>query len=486
MKLTDSAKPGVINDTGKMPQWMMLCVCAIALLVSVLSWPSGVYAGDPLAVRAETEAILTGRLSVETLPPGLDRPGEYFVQNPRNGRWYSKYGIFGGVSFLVPVGLGRVLTVGPVGQLALLNAWNTALTVLLAATLFQIGRLYTERWLLAASYPLACLFATFLWNYTRAQSTELVQVLLAAVGFERLVRLIRGEGRTAHLTVVWACVACLVLTRVYYVTLVPAVCVALWGAGWRRAAWVPAVVTGIAFAAVNTVKFGAPWLSGYHAFEAGRHMPTMNPWPGLQGFLFSMQKNIWMHFGLVIVACFGARRMWKEHRREALFLLIAGVLYVVPLCTIASWAGEWGYGPRYLLFGLPLVCVAALKVRSRAVWGIVGVVLAVQMMLHWQVNRLEFFAANRLRVPLQLGYVVTTADGWPDDNAPYPGRAYFDRRPWGLICRDIIQTDGEASRHPLWETAQQLGPDYREGFRRTVTSLARHSNWFWFSGGKAE
>src|SRR3954465_8596537 len=86
--------------------WMACAVVALlAVIISVLSWPRFRYGTDPIAVREEARAILLqGELNVDpNLYAPLAKPGQFYVQNPRNGRWYSKYGIFGAIASLPPL-----------------------------------------------------------------------------------------------------------------------------------------------------------------------------------------------------------------------------------------------------------------------------------------------------------------------------------------------------------------------------------------------
>jgi len=210
---------------------------------------------------------------------------------------------------------------------------------------------------------------------------------------------------------------------------------------------------------------------------------TLNPLPGLYGFLLSPQKAIWWHYPLILPALLGLPAFARSHPRELRFLALAAALYFLPLCTIESWAGEWSYGPRYLLPGLPLLSLPALLAlrSSTPVRATTILLLAASLWLNFQVNRLEFFSANRLRNPLQLPEIPFTKDGWPDDNAPYTARSYFDHRTWGLITHDLIATKGDAEKLPLWPLAQSLPPDRLESLRADTATLYQRSNWFWFA-----
>jgi hypothetical protein len=473
----------------------------LTLLVSVASWPLHFYGSDPVAVREEARAlILTGSLDVVTPPAPWDRPGEYFVQNSRTGAWVSKYGLFSTLAVTPPLAV-EYLTTGELppldsrDRILLLNAWNTVLTLLLAAVLVRLASLYTDRAWLMTAFALTTLFSTFVWNYTRAQSPELVQILLAAVAADSFLRHLRSPSRW-RLLAVYAAVTALVLTRVYFVTLLPVVAVALLAHRRDRLAWTAAIAGTAAvltlLAAANFLKFGSPLLTGYHAFQPERHLPGSNPLPALYGFLISAQKGVLWHFPTLLLALLGAVAFARHYRSEAV-LLGAGIVFCFfPLCFIPSWAGEWGYGPRYLVFALPLLALPAVCLldrstgRPRIALLTLGAALAFAgTYLNFQVNRVEFFTANTLRGPLRDLGPPSPPMGWHDDTAPYPGRDYFDHRPWGLIVRDLFASNGRLERHPLADTARrELSPAAYEDFRRLLWHAHQNTNWWWATSGK--
>ena len=66
----------------------------LVLVVGLLGLPAEQYIGDPQAVRMVAWSLLgRGRLDVPTdLAQDAGERGQYFVQNPDNGLFYSKYG----------------------------------------------------------------------------------------------------------------------------------------------------------------------------------------------------------------------------------------------------------------------------------------------------------------------------------------------------------------------------------------------------------
>src|SRR5690349_4159694 len=74
-------------------------------VVGILTLPAIPYGGDPNAWQEEARSLLTrGELSVpESIASNFGAPGQFFVLNHRNGKYYSKYGTLNGVLSTIPL-----------------------------------------------------------------------------------------------------------------------------------------------------------------------------------------------------------------------------------------------------------------------------------------------------------------------------------------------------------------------------------------------
>jgi hypothetical protein len=159
-------------------------VAAFVLLVNLLAMPRVMLSGDPAAWREEARSLIrAGELSVDQRHARFfEDPGEYFVQNESNGRWYSKYGIMNSIMALPPTAAesmlaGRVPDTGAPSNVLVFDLYNVLLSLAVAMVLLAITGDVTRDPRLRAAFVLACLFATYLWFYQRAQSSEIYQVL---------------------------------------------------------------------------------------------------------------------------------------------------------------------------------------------------------------------------------------------------------------------------------------------------------------------
>lgn len=401
----------------------------LVLLIGITSSPKFVYVGDPTAVRAATYSLIEhGRLDVSPeIAQAAGQPGQYFVKNPRNGRYYTKYGILNSLGY-VPVMLVHSWLYGP-GQAfedspeltRLLNIQNVLLSLVLASLLWQLAWCYTQRISVAVAWVLGTLYATFGWNYLRAQTSELLQWLLAVALFWAFVKWWRAPDSRAWLWISHGLFAALVLTKPVYVLLAivlvgMAFCRRKQFSGAPMRYWL-AVLGPLALVAgmllwLNYYKFGCAWSSGYTQWTRERAFFSGNLFDGLWGFLFSIDKSIFIYSPYLVVGLAAIPRFWREHRGEA-WAAFGGLALLMLFNSITiNWGGHWSYGPRYLLACLTPATIPAILAldwlvdnwssylaKSAAVATLV--VMLFSGWLQMQTNSLEFFTYYRVEALLQ-------------------------------------------------------------------------------------
>lgn len=487
-----------------------LILAAAVALFNFVWMPGQFLDGDPSGWREEARSILLrGELSVPAdFATRFNEPGQYFARNEANGRYYSKYGLMNAVMSLPPLWLqaasgGDIRAVGTFPSLLLANLWNVLMSGVLAALLYLLAGAYTQRVAVRVLFVVGALYCSALWFYQRAQSSEIYQVVFFTALFICLMpslRALRAPGplRLAPrdwgaLGAVWLFAGMLVFTRVSYGLLLPLIALlvlhaALGGRSWRDVRPVerqlaialvvpPLAVVGL-LAYVNLVKFGEPWLTGYHQWRAQDHAPTLRLADGLWGFLFAPRFSMFTHFPLLVVALFGAREFWRRYRLDAVAMLTLFVPTLLFLSALPVWHGEFGYGPRYLMFILPVLSLPALLAadalldrmpdRRAGVLGALALVgLAYSAYLQVQVNRLPFWIYYDARVALDAGYSETVAD-------------YFRDRHVGTICADLIRHRDDLTKLPYFpELKRRVAPEAAELYLRELGAMVRRGNWYW-------
>jgi hypothetical protein len=82
---------------------------------------------------------------------------------------------------------------------------------------------------------------------------------------------------------------------------------------------------------------------------------------GLWGIFFSPGKSLLLYNLPIVLGCFGVRSILRRGQSQLLWL---GVVFVVPgmlyFAKHPYWSGGWGWGPRYLMYTVPVLLLPAL------------------------------------------------------------------------------------------------------------------------------
>ncbi|MFC1629268.1 hypothetical protein ACFL3H_09195 [Gemmatimonadota bacterium] len=457
----------------------------------VVTMPRFTYPGDNFAPRAACVSLLTtGDIGIEAsasteLGSFLTQRGQYFFEREVSGKFYSKYGIGNTLLYLPPL-LAERLTGGEIGfqsgstsLLVWMNLWSIVLTLVATVFLYRIVSLYTARPLIRVGFILVLYYTTFVWYYLRSPSLEIFQIVPFVAFLGYLLRYLRGRqgeremgkvavnaapGSDSHLIQATVWLGVLVLMKLFFVILIPVVWFFVISAGPRttplRARWqancsktgirllvrpllLPTAAIIVLLLVVNQIKFGSPFNSGYGQWQgadgqAHDHFGISYLITATTSFLFKPgNANVFIHVPPLLVALFGLPAFLRRHRSEALFLLtVAGTIFVGVSC-FSSWAGEWCYGPRYLLpialIGtLPRIEVGEwlLKVPRRVAAPItilIGVVLLWSFGMQVRINSLHYFSFYRTQA-------FFAAFPNPEISGYYKG--LFHR---GVLHRDLIR-----------------------------------------------
>ena len=232
---------------------------------------------------------------------------------------------------------------------------------------------------------------------------------------------------------------------------VPVLGVATWFAGGRS--WQSAVRFGIGLtpavvitAAYNTLRFGAPWRTGYY-FAAFNHPLGA----GLYGLLLSPAAGLFIYVPLLALALIGlflAMRRLPLLASAALALL---ALRVLVYATWFAWSAYWAWGPRYLVPAMPALAIGLLEVFRRwsalhvEVKAVVALVVAVSGLVQFVGATVAYehavmFSALLQAHPPVLGAGFVIDEALPSTQAVFD-RILFDWSLWPIPdeARDLVQ-----------------------------------------------
>src|SRR5262249_37053425 len=131
----------------------------------------------------------------------------------------------------------------------------------------------------------------------------------------------------------------------------------------------------------NAVRFGNPLNTGRTSVP---HPLIGSPFIGLFGLFVSPAKSILLYTPTYLFALLGLRRLIRMNRRFFASIGACLGLHIILVASLRFWAGEWAWGPRYLVASLPLACIGLPfvegTVKKRALIVAAGVGFAVQLL----------------------------------------------------------------------------------------------------------
>jgi hypothetical protein len=216
----------------------------------------------------------------------------------------------------------------------------------------------------ALAWSLVAAFCTPLWPYAGSSFDTGLQAFWLACAVWAAIEAIAANSS------LWAVVsgtsfALLFNTQEVYAVLGACVAIAI-PVRWRsiaerlRQPVVQQIVLGMIIGIVlvlsyNAFKFGHPLDTGRTSVP---HPLLGNPLIGLAGLLISPAKSILLYSPTYVLGLAGLRRLIRIDGSRFGPLAACVALHIALVSTLRFWAGEWAWGPRYLVASLPLVCIA--------------------------------------------------------------------------------------------------------------------------------
>jgi hypothetical protein len=341
---------------------------------------------------------------------------------------------------------------------------------------------------------LLCFYTTYAWNYLRGTNSEPTQWLFFLLMVRSLFQLNRARNVEGYpfrtIAAPWLWAGCLCLTKESWVLLIPLLAGALiylarreeiprshWlRLGWRAIILPATLICGIV-AVNNWVKFGAPWLSGYHQWSD--HDTRVDFAAAFYDLILSPQWSLLICFPPVVLAMAGWKRFWREHKEEGIFLLAVFVVFLHLVILRGIWRGQWCYGPRYFLFILPMLALPAIYVLEGARQRIgrpsgyltLGAVLMASLFfvgVQWQVNRLEWF------------FRYTAEGDLASLNDPKV-HEYFKRTNFAKINWDYLRARHDLTKLPNYDLIRAGFTDEQmKNFLSGTQDLLSRPNLYWW------
>jgi 4-amino-4-deoxy-L-arabinose transferase-like glycosyltransferase len=88
---------------------------------------------------------------------------------------------------------------------------------------------------------------------------------------------------------------------------------------------------------------------------------------GLIGLLLSPGKSLFVYSPPLLLALYGWWRLGRARRQVALAVAAMVIPFVVLHASVRNWAGDWGWGPRYMTSVVPLLMLGLTPIVALAV-----------------------------------------------------------------------------------------------------------------------
>jgi len=214
---------------------------------------------------------------------------------------------------------------------------------------------------------------SILWVYARYPFTEIVQIACFTGFFLELSQLAkRLDRRTALAVGVWA--GLMLNTKYIYVLCLPGA-LAVVALAHRKT--LRPLLNAVALAAIgllpgllvilayNYWRFGSVTSTGY--LNVGNVM-VENVLISTWGFLFSPGKSLFLYTPPLVLAALALPRFWRGHRLTALAMVATILPVMLFYARFPSWSGDWAWGPRYMVFAVPVLLLPSIAFLSVMRW----------------------------------------------------------------------------------------------------------------------
>jgi hypothetical protein len=311
--------------------------------------------------------------SKEELPEAEHPVGRYDIARSANGLYYVKWGL--GQS-LVEVPLlwihqalftptlpdradQREIHARAASKFMTLIICPSALSALgcVLVYLFALRLNYSKRLsiLLSLLYGLT----TMVWPYSKSFMSEATLNVAILGGVYTAWRYVSKPSK-AMLAVAGACLGFALITKVMSVLIAVVVVFYVLVASPRKATMRDLVLffapPFLAFLGIqawqNFIRYGDIWQFGYGSGRGAMGFCTPL-YAGLWGLFLSPGKSFFLYTPLAILSLLSLRCFFHKNKAEAFLFLSIVIIYTLPHARWCLWAGDWAWGPRFLLVIIP-------------------------------------------------------------------------------------------------------------------------------------
>jgi hypothetical protein len=206
---------------------------------------------------------------------------------------------------------------------------------------------------------------TMVWPYSKSLMSEATLNVAILGGVYGALSYSAGR-RKGWLTLSGACLGFAAITKIVSLIVMPLIMAYLLGSrDFRRTLrdlclfFLPPFLLGLGVEGWhNAVRYGAIWPSGYDKGWGALGFSTPL-YVGLWGLLASPGKSFFLYAPVCLLGLVSARGFFQRNRKEALLFLGIATAYTLLHALWCLWAGDWAWGPRFLLVITPYLILPA-------------------------------------------------------------------------------------------------------------------------------
>jgi len=371
--------------------------------------------GDSFAIKLSAINLVTNHQfgiapeKMDNLKGMLAIPGQYVFQNSKDQRYYSRWGFFDTILFAIPEFFVTHDVNGPIvltnESVLAHNVCNLFLSVAVGILLFLIAEKFSDNSISNFFFVLISLYSTFMFNYLRAQSYEIWQILFFLIYFYSLLEF-KSNLKAQWLVVFNAALSFLIMAKIYYAVLYLPTALYLFSdrKNFKFIAYSAISGTftlGIIFL-INRSQFSEPLLlskASHAPFDNSIKPFSLSHIPDrFMDYLISARASIFFYCPPLLFSLLGYKTFFQKHKPEAVFILFAFGLALIPLLLFYTF-GEWCYGPRFLVFILTILSLPVvyfLREGKKSIIVLFGFICLGSAFLQWEQSSRPFFLNYQL------------------------------------------------------------------------------------------
>jgi len=322
-------------------------------------------------IRVAKQMATKGQIGFSEGELPNDPEADDFLVRGRNGLYYTKWGLGQSLVEVPFLFIHQALFKPPLpGRLdqsqayavsefmalilcpSILSALGCVLIYLLALRLNYSKRVSI---LLSILYG----FATMIWPYSKSLMSEATLNVAILAGVYEAASYVAKPSK-ARLAASGACLGFALITKIMSLPIAVVVVFYLLATCQRRTTvrdlflvFSPPYLAFVGIQAWhNFIRYGAVWQFGYDSGWGALGFSTPL-YVGLWGLFLSPGKSFFLYSPLALLGCISVKRFFRRNKAETLLFLSIAVVYTLPHARWCLWAGDWAWGPRFLLVIIP-------------------------------------------------------------------------------------------------------------------------------------